>query len=116
MAISPSGLAPAVGRAARRTSRLLGAAAEKFGLLGVVLVALMGAAPLIPSAASHVVLALFTGAVLVAGLHAARPGGSPMAIGLALAQADFLNGRLTSHVGTRWLVLLKTVLWMSTLV
>ena len=61
-------------------------------------------------------LALFTGAVLVASLHAARPGGSPMAIGLALALADFLIGRFTSHFGTRWLVLLQTVLWMSTLV
>ena len=39
-----------------------------------------------------------------------------MAIGLALALADYLIGRFTSLFGTRWLVLLQTVLWMSTLV
>ena len=48
MALTPSGLAPAVGRAARWASRLLSAAAGKFGLLVAWLVALMGAAPLIP--------------------------------------------------------------------
>jgi hypothetical protein len=116
MAFTPPGLAPAFGRAARRASRLPSAAAGKFGLLVAALVALMAAAPLIPSAASHAVLALFTGAVLVASLHAARPGRSPMTIGLALALADFLIGRFTSHFGTWWLVLLHTMLWMSTLV
>src|SRR5690349_17943219 len=76
----------------------------------------MGAAPLIPSAASHAVLAVFTGAVLVASLHAARPGSRAMVVGLALALADFLIGRFASHFGTRWLVLLQTELWMSTLI
>jgi hypothetical protein len=46
----------------------------KFGLLLVALAVLMGAAPLIPSPGSEAVLTLFTGAVLVASLHAARPG------------------------------------------
>ena len=116
MAITPSGPAHAVGGAARWTSRLLSAAEGKFGLLLVALVALMGAAPLIPSPVSEAVLTLFTGAVLVASLHAARPGGKPMAVGLALALADFLIGRCTVHFGTRWLVLLQTVLWMTTLI
>jgi hypothetical protein len=116
MAITPSGLAPAVGGAARWTSRLLSAAEGKFGLLLVALVALMGAAPLIPSRVSEAVLALFTGAVLVASLHAARPGGKPVAVGLTLALADLLIGRCTVHFGTRWLVLLQTLLWMSTLI
>jgi hypothetical protein len=53
----------------------LGAAEGKFGLLLVALVALMGTAPLIPSPRNEAVLSLFTGAVLVASLHAARPGG-----------------------------------------
>ena len=39
-----------------------------------------------------------------------------MAVGLALALADCLIGRCTAHSGTRWLVLLQTVLWMSTLI
>ncbi|MBV8678361.1 MAG: hypothetical protein JO355_14460 [Planctomycetaceae bacterium] len=46
MVTTPSGPAPAVGRAARWTSRLLSAAEGKFGLLLVALVALMAAAPL----------------------------------------------------------------------
>ena len=71
MAITPSGLAPAVGRAARWASRLLSAAAGKFGLLVAALVALMGAAPLIPSAASHAVLALFTDRERAAAMGAA---------------------------------------------
>jgi len=116
MATTPSGQAPAVGGAARWTSRLLSAAEGKFGLLLVALVALMGAAPLIPSPVSDAVLTLFTGAVLVASLHAARPGRKPMAVGLALALADCLIGRCTVQFGTRWLVLLQTVLWMSTLI
>ena len=116
MAITTSQPAPAAGRAARWRSRLLGAGEGKFGLLLIALVALMGAAPLIFSPVSDAVLTLFTGAVLVAGLHAARPGGKPMAVGLALALANFLIGRCTGHFGTRWLILLQTVLWMSTLI
>jgi hypothetical protein len=117
MATTPSGPAPAVGKVERWISRLLSAAEGKFGLLLVALVALMGAAPLIiASPASDAVLTLFTGAVLVASLHAARPGRKPMAVGLALALADCLIGRCTVHFGTRWLVLLQTVLWMSTLI
>jgi hypothetical protein len=95
---------------------LLGAGEGKFGLLLVALVTLMGAAPLIPSPVSDAVLTLFTGGVLVAGLHAARPGGKPMAVGLALALGEFLIGQCTVHFGTRCLVLLRTVLWISTLI
>jgi hypothetical protein len=117
MAITPSGPAPEVVGAERWTSRWLSAAGGKFGLLLVALVALMAAAPLITaSPVSDAVLTLFTGAVLVASLHAARAGGRPMAVGLALALADFLIGRCTFHFGTRWLVLLETMLWMSTLI
>ena len=116
MAITPSG--PALGTMRGRwTSRLLSAAGGKFGLLLVALVALMGAAPLVlVSPGSDAVLTLFTGAVLVASLHAARPGGKSVAVGLALALADFLVGRCTAQFGTRWLVLLQTVLWMFTLI
>jgi hypothetical protein len=88
----------------------------KFGLLLVALVALMGVAPLISRRpASDAVLALFTGAVLVASLYAARPGGKPVLVGLALALADFLIGGCTARFGAWWLVLLQTVLWMATL-
>ena len=119
MAITPSGPAPEAVGAERWTSRWLSATGGKFGLLLVALVALMAAAPLIigiGSSVSDAVLTLFTGAVLVASLHAARPGGKAMAVGLALALADFLIGRCTIHFGTWWLILLQTVLWMSTLI
>jgi hypothetical protein len=117
MAITPSRPAPEVVESERWTSRFLSAAGGKFGLLLVALVALMGAAPLVlVSPGSDAVLTLFTGAVLVASLHAARPGGKPVAVGLALALADFLVGRCTAQFGTRWLVLLQTVLWMFTLI
>ena len=77
----------------------------------------MTAAPLIVTRPmSDAVLAVFTGAVLVAGLHAAQSGGKPVAVGLALALADFLVGGLTVHFGTHWLILLKTLLWLSTLI
>ena len=42
--------------------------------------------------------------------------GGAVAVGLGLALADFLIGRRTVHFGTRWLVLLQTVLWISTLI
>ena len=117
MATTPSGPAPAVVGAAQWTSRLLSAAEGKFGLLLVALVALMGAAPLIiADPGSDAVLTLFTGAVLFASLHAARPGGKPVVVGLALVLAGFLIGRCTILFGTRWLVLLQTVLWLSTLI
>jgi hypothetical protein len=89
---------------------LLGSVEGKFGLLSVALVALMDAAPLFPSPVSEALLTLFTGAVLLASLHAAHPGARPMAVGLALALADYLIGRRTVHFGTRRLVLLQTVL------
>ena len=116
MAITPSEPAPEVAGARRWTSRLLSEAAGKFGLLVVALVALMGVAPLVPSPVSHAVLTLFTGAVLVASLHAAWPGGKPVVIGLAAALADLLIGWCTTHFGTRWLLLLEIMLWMSTLI
>jgi hypothetical protein len=95
---------------------LLRAGERKFGLLLVALVILMGAAPLIFSPVSNAALTVFTGAVLVAGLHAVRPGGKPMAVGLALAVANFLIGQCADHFGTPGLVLFQTVLWMSTLI
>ncbi len=89
----------------------------KFGVLLVALVALMAAAPLIIAGpVSDVVLRLFTGAILVASLHAARPGGKAMAVGVALALADLVLGRCTIQFSTRWHVLLQTVLWTSTLI
>ena len=117
MATTPSSPALEVRGAARWTLRLLIAAEGKFGLLLVALVALMGAAPLISaSPASQSALTLFTGAVLVASLHASRPGGKPVAFGLALALANFLIGRCTAQFGIRWLILLQNVLWVLTLI
>ena len=117
MSSTSSATAPDVQATQRWIARSLGAAGGRFGLLLVALVALMAAAPLIVTRPmSDAVLAVFTGSVLLAGLHAARSGGKPVAVGLALALADFLVGRLAIHFGTQWLILLETLLWLSTLI
>jgi hypothetical protein len=101
----------------RPRSKVLRVAGGKFGILLVALVALMAFTPLIiEGPVWNVVLTLFTGAVLVASLHAARPGGRPLAFGFALALADFVIGRCAVIFDTRWLVLLQAVLWLSTLI
>jgi hypothetical protein len=106
------------GRGRRRSKpRLLRAAAGKFGVLLIALIALMGAIPLITTGRVwNAVLALFTGAVLVASLHAARPDGRAALVGLALALADFAIGECAVHFGTRWLYPLQMALWLTTLV
>jgi hypothetical protein len=98
-------------------SKVLRAAGGKFGFLLVALVALMAASPLIiEGPVWNVLLTLFTGAVLVASLHAARPGGRAVSFGFALALADFGIGRCAVAFGSRWLVLLQILLWLTTLV
>jgi hypothetical protein len=87
------------------------AAEAKFGILLVAPVTLVGAAALISSPVSEPLLGLFTGAVLVTSLRAARPARKPRAGGLALAPADLPIGRCFVYFGTRWLVRLRTVLW-----
>jgi hypothetical protein len=77
---------------------------------------MLASAPLIVDRpVGHIAFALFADAVLVASLHAARPGGSTLAIGLLMAVADFAIGRLAILEGVRWLLLLQIVLWLSIL-
>jgi hypothetical protein len=117
MAQVSTGSVTASAAGARRRSRVLGAAGGRFGLLLLALVALMASTPLIiQGPVWNSLLSLFTGAVLVASLHAARPGGKPVLFGLALAVADFGMGRLAAVVDARWLFLLQALLWLSTLV
>jgi hypothetical protein len=98
-------------------SKLLRAAERKFGILLVTSIALLASAPLIvDTPAGHIAFALFADAVLVASLHAARPGGSTLAFGVLLAVADFAIGRLAILEGGRWLLWLQLVLWLSILV
>jgi hypothetical protein len=99
----------------RVKSRIVLAVHGKFGYLLAALIALMLSTPLlIDGWAWSVVLSLFAAAVLVAGLHAARPGRRSLALGLVLALADFGIGRLASLHGDRSLVLLQILLWLST--
>lgn len=108
---------PEAGCRARPRSPLLVAAGGKFGILLVALVALMAATPIIiEGPAWNALISLFTAAVLVASLHAARPGERAVAIGFALALADFGIGRCSAAFGSRWLVLLQIVLWLATLI
>jgi hypothetical protein len=77
----------------------------------------MAATPLITEGPVwNAVLTLFTGAVLVASLHAARPGGKAVGVGLAMALTDFAIGRCVVAFDARWLVVLQNVLWLVTLV
>jgi hypothetical protein len=76
----------------------------------------MAATPLIIAGPVwNALLGLFTGAVMVASLHAARPGGRAVAVGVALALADFAIGRCTAAFHARGLILLQLLLWIVTL-
>jgi hypothetical protein len=95
---------------------VLASASGKFGLLLIATIALMAATPLINAGPPwSIVLALVTESVLVAGLHAARPGGRAIAVGLGLAVADFAIGRCAVAFGSRWIALAQVLLWLATL-
>jgi hypothetical protein len=99
----------------RVKSRIALAISGKFGYLLAALIALMLSIPLlIDGRVWSMVLSLFAGAVLVAGLYAARPGRRSLALGLILALADFGIGRLAEHLDNRWFVLAQILLWLAT--
>jgi voltage-gated potassium channel len=105
----------------RAKSRLLRAAGGRFGILLVALIALLASAPLIiERPAGNVALALLADAVLVASLHAARPGRGPLVLGVVLALADFGIGRLvaleTFEGARRPILFLQLLLWLSILI
>lgn len=100
----------------RRRAKVLTAASGKFGLLLVALIALMAMTPIIIQGPIwDQALSLFTGAVLLAGLHAARPGEKPVVIGLGLAALDFAMGRCAAWTGVHWIIVLQILLWLITL-
>jgi hypothetical protein len=101
----------------RARSKILRSVGGRFGYLLLALVALMLSVPLMAEGTVwNIILALFAGAVLIAGLHAARPGRKSLSLGLLLALVDFSIGRLASFDVARWLLLLQFILWSSTLV
>ena len=96
--------------------KFLRAASGKFGLLLVALVALILLSPLLIQNERWVAAtSVCSASVLVAGLHAARPGRGILALGLALALLDFGIGRLAMSLGTRWLLVCEALLWLTTL-
>lgn len=101
---------------ARLRSSIGWAGERKFGILLLALIALMATAPIVfESGSGNVALSLFVDGVLVASLHAARPGRRPVVIGLVLALADFAIGQLVAlgaFGGARWLLLLESALWL----
>jgi hypothetical protein len=102
---------------ARPKSKVLRAAGGRFGLLLVALIALMATTPLVlDQPRGNLLLGLFTDVALVASLHAAQPGRRALAVGIALAVADLLIGRLVHVEGGWWLVALQAALWLATLV
>ncbi|MFO0910135.1 MAG: hypothetical protein U0794_17625 [Isosphaeraceae bacterium] len=108
--------------AARRIERrarwkLLRAMRGRFGLLLFALVGLILFAPLLIERGWRLELvSLLTAAVLVTGLHAARPGRRVVTLGMALAMADFGVGRVAMAVDARWLLAIEVFFWMVTLV
>src|SRR5262245_4422828 len=104
----------------RSRSRLVRAAAGKFGILLVALISLMATAPLILEArAGGVALSLFADAVLIASLHVAPPEGRAVAICVVRALGAFGIGRLIAletFPGARWLLLLQVLLWLAILI
>jgi hypothetical protein len=104
----------------RAKSTLLRAAGGPFGILLVAVVALLTSAPLlVATTGGDVALNLLAGTVLVASLHAARPGGKAVAFGLAMALADFGVGRLVALHGVgnlSWVLLLQVLLWLAILI
>ena len=98
-------------------SKLLSALGGKFGILLIALIVLLVASPiLVERPTRSIVLVLFGEAVLVASLHAARPGGRPVVIGLILSLIDFAIGRLVLFDSALWLCYLQAILWLVTLV
>lgn len=103
--------------APRRRSKIRGAVSGKFGILLIALIALLAFAPLmVERPVWNAFLGLSTYAVLIASLHAARPGGKPVIFGLILGVGDFVIGRVATFDGTRTLVALQSGLWLVILV
>jgi hypothetical protein len=100
----------------RSSYRLQRAASGKFGFLLVAMIGLMLTSPLIATGwVWQRLIALFAGAVLVAGLQAARPGRRSLVLGLILALADFGIGRLVVVENTHWTLILQPILWLATM-
>jgi hypothetical protein len=96
--------------------RLVKAAHGKYGTLLLALLALLVTAPVVnESQAWKTVLCLLSGAVIVAGLHAARPGRGTLALGLILAASDFGLTQLAAYDASPWLLRLLALLWLLTL-
>ena len=94
-------------------SRLLGAARGKFGYLLLALIVFLATAPVIAdSHAWKLVLAGFGSGLLIAGLHAARPGKRSLIVGLVVAAVEFGIGRMGDIHGSRWLLLAQALLWL----
>ena len=97
----------------RERSRLLGAARGKFGYLLLALIVFLATAPVIAeSHAWKLVLAGFGSGLLIAGLHAARPGKRSLIVGLVVAAVEFGIGRMVDIHGSRWLLLAQVLFWL----
>jgi hypothetical protein len=104
-------------RRAGSRSPVLRAVGGKFGTLLCALICLLLSTPLVAEGRLwNLFFALFASAALVASLHAARSGRRTIVIGVVLAAADLVIGRLVFYETTRWLVVIQAFLWLSTLI
>jgi hypothetical protein len=97
----------------RERSRLLGAARGKFGYLLLALIVFLASVPVITeSHARKLVLAVLGSGLLIAGLHAARPGKRSLIVGLVVAAVEFAIGRMGDIYGSRWFLLAQALIWL----
>lgn len=97
--------------------RFLRAIGGKFGVFLLALAAMILLMPVLAESRGLVALvAVMSTAVLLSGLYAASPGRLALAIGLVLACADLLLGRLALAIDHRGLLALQSILWLFTLV
>ncbi len=100
-------------RASNWMARVFGG---RFGLLMILLLFQLLMTPIfIDNNRSQTLLALFGSAVMIASIHAARPAGRAWTVGIVLAVADFLIGRIVAMPGARWLVAVQAALWISSM-
>lgn len=84
-------------------------------LLAALVTLLLTSPAVVDGRGWRVALGASAGAVLVASLHAAKPGRRVVAVGVALAAVDLAVGQLVFLEGGRWLVAVQAALWLATL-
>ncbi|MFO0908112.1 MAG: hypothetical protein U0794_07100 [Isosphaeraceae bacterium] len=88
-----------------------------FGILLLALISIIVATPLlIEEEGWDSISSLLLSAVLLAALHAARPGRKPLLVGVCLIGLDFLLGRIAMTTPSIVTVALQSTFWLLSLI